>query len=185
MEINSPRRAWNRLAAAVLFLLAIETAYCINETGDAILGEIPPNADKYLPEAAECFKNARVSDKIEQNYAGCIAKINGILGKGAARQTELRCHYYLSFAYFMNKDYPAAYVHARKMLALALALHPDNRLVKYTSALAENIRNGDIESLEDVNISMTAQNMQTAAGLSEDLNHLATLKVQEQENESH
>jgi|GEM_PF-6009894 hypothetical protein len=156
-------------AAFLFVLLAGSVAYSVPKALDGIIGEIPPDAEPSLLEASTLFANARVTDNPERSYTGCITAIDGIMKREVSPQTRLRCHYYLAFSHFMNNDYAAAHTQASELLVLALRLYPDNGLVKYTSSLVENIREGEIDSLDDVNISLAAQNQSEAARLGEEL----------------
>ena len=163
-------RKRKRLIGLIAILcLTAGTGYAVNKVLDNIIGEIPADAEPALIKASSCFADARVTDNPKRNYTGCIAEIQTIMKGPVNEQTSLRCYYYLAFSYFMNKEYDNAHHQAVKMLKLALKLHPDNSTVKYTAALVENIQDGEIENLEDVNISLTAQGFTEAAGLGEEL----------------
>jgi hypothetical protein len=153
----------------VLLFLIAGTGYAVNKALDGIVGEIPADAEPALREAAACFANARVTDDAKRSYSGCIAKIRTIMEGKISDQTLLRCYYYLAFSCFMNKEYDEAHAHASKMLALALRLYSGHSTVKYTAALVENIRDEEIDSLEDINISLVAQGLAESARLGEEL----------------
>lgn len=166
------RRAWLVLPAC----LAAVVACGAGSAAFTVLGEVPPDAEPALREAAALFAGARVSDRADQSYASAIAGIGRLLEGPVSDETRLRGHYYLAFSHYMNKDYDRAYAEAKTLLALALKRHPGHPVVTGAETLADAVRDGDVAGLDDVAISLAAREWTESARVAEELRQAPALE---------